>query len=400
MAGALSKTFLGIQVQCAECHDHPFDKWTQEDFKGMAAFFTRLQPVRERIGEKPDPKEKKRMPEYYTFSVRDEKPAAVEPAKKPARPVKNGREPENMAAPKFLETNGTVAAGVTRRQSFADQLTSKENKQFARAFVNRIWAHFFGKGIVHPYDDFTLRTKPVMPALMDALAADFIEHGYDTRWLMRAIVLSKPYQLASAVGKERDAAADKYFGRARIRNLTPEQFYDAIIDATGARGVAGAQPQRGEKVRGGVGDAGKRAFIQALRGGARNEGDSAADPELGVPQALYLMNGQFVDGVLKARPGTLLDEILKGEKTEESRVEALYLAILVRKPSQAELRRDVAYVIQARSRPAAAAQQAPNGRGGRPNNPKRPSGVADKDLPAFEDLVWVLLNSTEFMTNH
>jgi hypothetical protein len=384
MAGALSKVFLGVQIQCAECHDHPFDKWTQEDFKGMASFFARWQPVRQRIeepameGMEPDKAKGRKRQELYVYSVRDEDPKAAA-ARRPARPGAKGQPQDVAVEPRYLDNAAPLPAGVSRRQAFGDLVV--KDPQFARAYVNRMWAHFLGRGIVHPYDDFTLRTKPVLPAVLDGLAADFASTGSDPKRLIRAIVLSKAYQAAS-VGKERDPGAERLFARARVRTLDPDELFNAITDATGSPMGKGNDP-----------DAGRRGFLQSFRG-ARNETDPAGEAELGVPQALFLMNGPFIENAVRVRNGNALDKIVRSHETLAERVEAIYLAFLCRKPTAAEARKAAAYVEQARTRKTEGAAPAKGDR-------KRPgAGPVNAEVAGYEDLAWALLNSTEFMTKH
>ncbi len=392
MSSSVSKVFLGVQIQCAECHDHPFDKWTQEDFKANAAWFGRFRPERKQIGEKVD----KQRDQKYLYSIQDENPAANRNDKKPAKAVPDkARGNVNTADPRFLD-GAAIPDGVARRINYAQWLTSKSNRQFAKNAVNRMWAHFFGRGIVHPFDDFTLRNKPVVPALLDRLADDFTAGGYDLRKLMRAMVLSKAYQMTSAA-KESDPGAVKYFARTQVRSLTPEQLFNAVVDATtpgGADYGTGAEVRGGNK--GGRGGGGRREFLTTFRG-ARNEADAAAEPEIGVPQALYLMNGALMAAAAKAMPQSQLAEILAKRKIPGERIEDIYLSLLCRKPNGGELAKAAQYIANHKKTETVVEQPAKgNGR------PQKPMGgkAADPDAQAYEDLVWALLNSTEFQTNH
>jgi hypothetical protein len=387
MASSVSKVFLGVQIQCAECHDHPFDKWTQEDFKSMAAWFVPFRVDRKPVGEMPADKKKARD-QKTLYTIVDENPAKGDP-KRAAPARQKGNNTPNNAEPKFLD-GAERAAGLARRPALAAWLTSKENRQFAKETVNRLWNHFFGRGIVHPFDDFTLRNKPASPALLDAVADDFAANGYDMKKMIRAITMSKAYQLAST-GREVDSIAEKFFARTQIRSLSPEQLFNAVVDATtvGQADYASGADGRGNK--GGRGGGGRREFLQTFRG-ARNEADAAAEPEIGVPQALYLMNGNFLSAASKAGAGSQLSSILAAHKIPGERIEAIYLSLLCRKPTGSELARAVRYLEQAAARKAEAPAEPP-ARG------KRPAGPAP-DAAGYEDLVWSLLNSTEFQSNH
>ena len=389
MANSVSKVFLGVQIQCAECHDHPFDKWTQEDYKATAAWFVRFNFQRKPVGEMPADK-KKRQDQKNLYTMIDENPAKAD-AKRAAPVRQKGNTTPNNTDPRFLD-GAAPAAGIARRPAFAHWLTSKENKQFAKETVNRLWNHFFGRGIVHPFDDFTLRNKPSSPALLDSVADDFAANGYDVKKLMRAITTSKAYQLASN-GRELDSIAEKFFARTQIRSLTPEQLFNAVVDATtvGQADYSSEGGRGGNK--GGRGAGGRREFLQTFRG-ARNEADAAGEPEIGVPQALYLMNGNLLSTASKAMAGSQLASILAAHKIPGERIEAIYLSLLCRKPSGSELARAVRYLEQAATRKVETPEAPVRG--------KRPAGkpAGATDAPGYEDLVWSILNSTEFQTNH
>jgi hypothetical protein len=349
IAGKFSRTFLGTQIQCAQCHDHPFDTWTQEDFYGMAAFFTQLKIDRVKVDDKK---------EYYL--VEDREP-------------RKGRRTTEMQIPGtqtrvkigFLKTKETPREGEGLREAFARMMTSRDNLQFARATVNRYWGHFFGRGFVNPVDEFNGRNKPSHPELIDAMAKDFIAHGFDLQHLIRSICNSQAYQVTSA-GRKRDAETQKYFAMAAVRPLTPEQILHSLVTAMASDSAAGSLRRDAELVRA------LRDFRYAF---GDDEGAEFVQFEGTIPGALLMMNSEIVargSAAIKSKKAvTRLSEILASEKTPAERIRTIYLAVLSRLPSGSEQARSATYVAQ-------------HGGGNE----------------AYEDVMWSLLNSSEFVLNH
>jgi hypothetical protein len=245
-----------------------------------------------------------------------------------------------------------------RRTAFARLLVA--DPQFARAAVNRHWGMLVGRGFVHPLDGFGAAKKPSHPELLDALAADFARSGYDVRRLMKAILLSQPYQLSS---RRPDVAPDRLFARALTSPLSPEQLYESLVRATGLQDQRLAQPTKGDPkdVR--------EAFLREFRPPYEQPDPFAAPGEATISQALFFLNGNALNQAVKAalRP----KKNAAPETDPARRLEELYLSILSRPPSAREsellLKR-----IQAKG------------------------GSSE----AYEDVVWALLNSTEFVTRH
>ena len=205
LAGRTTEAFLGYRIRCAQCHDHPFDKWTQDDFFGVAAFFSKTTLGDAAMGGNSDITDHE-APHAYTFEKY-----------------------KGRLAPRYID--GTQPASGNWRAELARLIVA--DRQFARSFVNRVWAWFMGAGIVDPVDEFTDRNPPVLPGLLEALTDDFIEHRHDIRHLVRTIVLSKAYQRTSRKAEKDDPRVLKQFGRARIRPMTPEQLFNSISHATG-----------------------------------------------------------------------------------------------------------------------------------------------------------------------
>ena len=340
-AGSASKTFLGVQIQCAQCHDHKTEKWKQEDFDKFAACFTRTQLV---------PQGDKGMKGIKRVEVRDlDRPAP--------RFQKNGDlAPILKATPTALD--GTAMAGNVR-QAVGAWIT--KNPWFAEEAVNRAWAHFLGRGFVDPVDDLRPSNPPAAPELFDALTKDFAGHGYDLRHLFRTIALSEAYALSATPPAGAKAGPPELWSRFRMTPLGPEELLNAIFQAAG--------PAR-------RGKADVDELKERLRQLYSNVFD--VDEEFDRPsyegtltQALTMLNGKVVAGASSAAPGTAIHALVTNASLSDSqRVEAMYLRTLSRRPTAAEL--DAWTKLLA-------------------------SGPKPTTL---EDLQWTLLNSAEFIFNH
>ncbi len=370
LAGKLTRAFMGVQIQCAQCHDHPFDKWTQEEFYGMASFFTEVRVRREQKdgkGQGYHVEEVQRGPvgkrmEGPNLSIPDSKSGPIKPS--------------------FIETAKGVEPGTSRRAAFAKYVTSPENLQFAKMCVNRYWSHFFGTGIVNPVDDFNGKNKPSHPELIEELAKDFIAHKYDLHWLIKALTGSEAYNLTSrAAAKERDAQAEKLFALGRIRALAPEQILRSVIEAANLDEgpMLGRREMRGAGLKGTGKAAGKseqtQRMIMMLTAQFRNtfeddEGSEAVEFAGTIPSALLMMNSQIVAGGATDRKFNGFGDMLAKHPTPESKVRAIFLSCLSRTPTSSEASRWMAHV------------QKSSGNGG------------------YEDLMWTLLNTSEFLFNH
>jgi hypothetical protein len=370
VAGKLTRAFMGVQIQCAQCHDHPFDKWTQEEFYGMASFFTEVRVRREQKDGKGlgyHVEEVQRGPvgkkmDGPNLSIPDSKSGPIKPS--------------------FIETGKGTEPGASRRATFAKYVTSPENLQFAKMCVNRYWSHFFGTGIVNPVDDFNGKNKPSHPELMEELAKDFIAHKYDLHWLIKAITGSEAYNLTSrAAAKERDAQAEKLFALGHIRALAPEQILRSVIEAANLDEgpMMGRREMRGAGLKGAGKAAGKseqtQRMIMMLTAQFRNtfeddEGSEAVEFAGTIPSALLMMNSQIVAGGTTDRRFNGFADMLAKHPTPESKVRAIFLSCLSRTPTSSEASRWMSHISKA-------------------------SGNA-----GYEDLMWTLLNTSEFLFNH
>lgn len=342
LAASTSRIFLGVQIQCAQCHDHPFDHWTQNDFWGYAAFFARLQQPNRR--------------QRFLTQVNDSDSGDV---------TLPGS--ETVVAPRFLGARSAkTASGQTRRRQVAAWLTSKDNPYFAQATVNRVWAMLFGRGLVDPVDDFGTHNPSSHPELLNELAADFAAHGYNLRRLFRILAKSRAYQLCSEV-RPGEADSPRLFHRMAVKSLTPEQIYDCLNVATAKRDDASLGRSRSRYAY----DREKQQFLAKFE--APTQG--ATEFQGGIPQALTMMNGTTVAAATNLQQSDLLIALTEAPfLNNEQRVEALFLATLSRMPTLKERARFVAYVES--------------------------GGGTNDTRAALSDVLWALLNSTEFLLNH
>ncbi|MDP3070581.1 MAG: DUF1549 and DUF1553 domain-containing protein [Opitutaceae bacterium] len=339
-----AQAFMGVRLQCAQCHNHPFDRWTMNDYYGFAAFFGQ-------IGRKPgeDPRE--------TIITNSASGGVKHPV--------GGKD----MAPKFLGgPKPEIAKGTDRRQVLADWLVAPENPWFARNLANLVWAHFFGKGIVDPIDDIRVSNPPSNPALLDALAAKLVAYRYDFRALIRDICNSRTYQL-SATANATNAGDDTNFSKSAVRRIRAEVLLDALSAVTGAAEKIRGLPQGGRAVE--IADGRTSNYFLTTFGRATRETPCSCEVRMepNLSQALHLLNGDAVNA--KVTAGGLVKKRLRdGQKTPEI-IEELYLRTLGRFPTATEKEKLQAFF--------------PEGK-----NPET----------ALNDLFWSLLNAKEFVFNH
>jgi hypothetical protein len=360
-----ARIFLGMQIRCAECHDHPFDDWTQQDFYGMASFFWQARSE-VRGGGSGDPQ---------TGSIVDDTgrgepgvPVPQKGAKKPEEPKasKSAAVVKQGFAPRYKSTGEGVGEHEARRGAFARLLTA--DRQFARAAVNRHWGLLLGRGLVHPLDGFTAGRKPSHPELLEELADDFIQSGYDVRRLLKSIVLSRPYQLSSRQGgPEGSAAAGRFFSQAAVASLLPEQLLESLVRATGLD-----EQKPSPKGKGGMPlDAFRESFFREFKPTLQpNEpATPATDPT--ISQALFFLNGDLVARGTATAAELQLGRLMDRERDPARRLEELFLATVSRPPKAREAESLLSRVRKAGETPR-----------------------------IYEDVFWALLNSTEFVTRH
>ncbi|MBX3442300.1 MAG: DUF1553 domain-containing protein [Planctomyces sp.] len=292
LAAASTRVFLGLRMECAQCHDHPFDRWTREQFWNQAAFFSGLQ----RKGR-------------GTFAPLIEDPAAR------SIPIMD----VDAVAPALFLTGETPDAGspASGRTALADWITRADNPWFARAIVNRVWAQLMGVGLVDPVDDFQELNPPSHPELLDELAQAFASSGFDLDLLYRGICLSRAYQRTSRLTDPSQSEA-RLFARANLKAMSGDQFADSLLLAAGVIEPDSAAPLTRSQ------DGTRRRLLDLVAAqGADGE------PQTSVAQTLLLMNGRNLTG---GRAPATTQTPDGGEATAEEAIEQLYLRTLSRRP--------------------------------------------------------------------
>jgi uncharacterized protein DUF1549/uncharacterized protein DUF1553 len=388
LAGSASKIFLGVQIQCAQCHDHKTEKWKTDDFRRFAACFAKTRT--DAVGD-PEMKQK-------TFAVTDADNVAMRKRKEP--------EIKAIVAAAPTALDGTdFSSSENRRKALATWMTAPANPWFARAAVNRLWAHFLGRGFVDPITDFRPGNPGVVPELLDAVAKDFVSSGHDIQRLIRLICATEVYQRA-AVG----AGKDKLWSRFRTEPLAPDELLDSLVVATKADAVAERGKKNLEAVR-------ERLDKQISFLFDVDEESDAPDYDGSIPQALFLLNGGFVNSSARAIPGSALTDVLALAGDDDEKIKSLYLRTLSRMPDAGELasaREILATPAIEEEEPAADPKLDVKGKGKKDaKDPKEKKGkgrgkgvtavkarAAQGKKGAYEDLFWALLNSSEFALNH
>lgn len=334
LASSSSRLFLGVKLECAQCHNHPMDNWTRTQFWEFAAFFSGVQP---------------RAADNALAGAKDDTDSRqlTIPGTK------------DVVQARFLDGGQPKwSAETTTRRALASWMASASNRYFAKAAVNRMWAHLLGQGIVEPVDEMSEQNPPSHPELLDELARDFASHQFDVKYLIKAITFSQAYQRGS-IGSRSGADDPRLFTHAVIRGMTTEQLFDSLAQATGFRDAASR------------GNSQVRAEFLARF----SSQEKPADYQASILQALSLMNGKLVEDVTSPERSETLAAVADAPFLNPAqRVEALYLATLSRKPSSEELARFVRYVES--------------------GGPKKDSRAA------LGDVFWALLNCGEFMLNH
>ena len=344
----VSRVFLGVQIQCAQCHDHKTEAWKQTDFQKFAAAALHFKVQGDKDAAKGD------------IAVVDLKDSAkIFPRVQ--------KDPELAPIAKAVPTafDGTpLEHGEQTREAFAKWVTSKDSPWFAKAYVNRLWGHLFGRGFIDPVDDIRPSNAPIAPEVLDVVTREFVASGYDSKRLLGSLARTKAYGLSAAHPKSGDI---ELFSSFRLAPLGPAELLGALTRAT-----AFDAAQKGKAN-------GPQAKLNLVRSFQSlfdvDEEFDTDDFEGSLAQALTLMNGGTTASATSAAKGTALADILAANPGEDARISALYLRVLSRSVTPAELARAKAYVE---------AHQA--GQRG--------------DALAYGDLLFSLLNSSEFFFNH
>ena len=460
LAGAVSKHFLGVQIQCAQCHDHPYEEITQADFNGFAAFFAKMSGRPEVIdysvlGDNAVRRAEQRIEREYEKFLEQGKTEeeARRLAERRRRRSRNIQDLETLASgnsraarraarrpisrdlgeiakiePKYLlGDEWAPSEHATRREALAEWIVDPANPYTARALSNRYWAWLVGRGIVHPVDDFSSVNIPSVPAALDLLAEDVASHGFDLKRLIRVIARTRAYGLDSA-SDSRTPIAEEFFAVGPLKELTPQQTFDSLQLALGVRkdgvrmsGLAGGTPSsidmsggRGGMMMGVDGSETSRTerLMQAV---ARSyfqtfdddEGDDAEAFTGTVPQGLFLMNSDVINTLLVDGRRSVVPGILDEYDRVPDRLRHLFLRTLSREPTAAELRRFTHFVKNAETveedvaaGSTGTAGDAREDRRRRNRNRKRRRTAETREHAAYADVMWALLSSSEFGVNH
>jgi hypothetical protein len=368
---AITQKFLGIQLQCARCHDHPFEEWKQTDFYGFAGFLSRLRVVD--VGTV-DKQKAFAIGEMNTGDVlftgpvteqkRGQKGEPVKPKFLGGDPLAEPELPEDVKDPRnFPNGKQPPLPHFSRKNALADWITSSDNPYLARAAANRIWAQFMGKGIVHPVDNLSPSNPPSHPELLDEMSTGLAANNFDLKWLIREIVNSRAYQL-SATGDNTEAMP-LWYERSRFRPLSAEELFESWLLAGGyhdARKASGKEHEDRFKVRGFTWDYMRRFFGRPNDGMRNFQG--------GMQEHLYLNNGQ-VHQLISKEKGSLYDYLATSEAPMEERVERLFLQVLSRKPAAEEVEKFVAHM-----------------------------SPEDDQRNRIHEAIWTLMSCSEFRFNH
>ncbi|HWX19972.1 MAG TPA: DUF1549 and DUF1553 domain-containing protein [Candidatus Binatia bacterium] len=338
-----AQVFLGMRIQCAQCHNHPFDRWTMNDYYSFASFFSQ-------VGRKPgdDPRE------TVVFDKHDGE-------------VKHPLTGKAMR-PKFLGGDVPEIKNQSRREVLARWLTAPDNPYFARNLANLIWAHFLGRGIIEPVDDVRISNPPSNPELLDALAAKLVDYHYDFKKLVRDICASRTYQLSTRAN-DTNASDERNFSRAAIRRIRAEVLLDCISEVTETHDKFPGLPRGARAVQ--IADGNTATYFLTTFGRASRTTvcscEVKIDPNLS--QALDLLNGETLQR--KIEQGGLVKKLLKEGQTREQVIDNLYLRCFGRKPTAEEIEKLDAFFAK----------------------DAKPEQV-------LNDVFWSLINAKEFVFNH
>jgi hypothetical protein len=372
LAETTAQLFFGVRLQCAQCHNHPYERWTQDDYHHMAAWFARVKAKADSVhpGGPPRP---------YQWMLREDGVVVYTARTGEVTQPRTGK----VMAPRVLGMPAPVIPpGKDRREVLADLVTSPDNPFFARSTVNRLWYHLLGRGIVDPVDDFRDSNPPANDELLDALARDFIAHKYDVKHILRTIANSRTYQLSARANRS-NRDDDRYFSHALLKRkrLPAEVLLDAICAATGVPekftgfplGTRAVQLPDGQVIDTGGQYASwdRHPFLKAFGQPAREAAcECEREGDLNLARVLELKNGALVHQKVRA-PDNRIGKLLARKLSAADILDELFLATLSRPPSPDEARAALEVVRKAKDRRA-----------------------------AWETVQWALLDTDEFLFRH
>lgn len=349
----VTQVFCGVRMLCARCHAHPLENWTQADYYGLASFFNQ-------VSTRPDTRfNAQRTPNAKFVQLNLQAGLSTNPRTNQLQPPRflGGDEPK-------------LAAGVDRREAYAQWLTQADNPLFARGLVNRLWSYFFHRGIVEPVDDVRSTNPPINPALLEALTADFVQHKFDARHLMRQIVTSRTYQRTSLENAS-NAHDEQNFSHAVPRRIPAEALLDSLVQGTGVPENIGGAPAGFRAAQ--LPDANVTSPFLSLFGKPQRMEACECERDNGsnMLQALHMINGNSILSRV-SNPNGRPAQLLKQKLSDEERINELYLWTLARSASANERRVGVEFL----------------------------ASYGDKQLEALQDMMWALLNSKDFLLVH
>ncbi len=342
LGASTSRMFLGVRLECAQCHNHPFDHWQQKEFWQFATFFAGMERRPGRGGSLGP------IAEFF------------------ARRTLTIPDTEEVVSAAFLDgTRPSFRLGDSSRESLARWVTDKDNPYFSRMAVNRLWDYFFGRGFVSPVDDFSENNPPSHPELLNDLAREMVKHKFDLKFFIKAVTASNAYQRSSRGGSPSEPY---HFARMQVKGLSAEQIFDNLAQAVGMQ--MEFNPRESYDINFQQ-NSPKGKFLERFA----DENPNPQERQTTVLQALALMNGETITNATQLQGSNTLAAVAEFPGlTAEDQVETLFLATLTRKPDPQELSRFANYVET----------------GGPQNDSKK----------ALADVFWVLLNTSEFLFNH
>jgi hypothetical protein len=366
LTAAATRLFMGVRLECCECHNHPFTKLQQTDFWSMAAFFSTTHGNDSSVaaikgGATPAIQEGNLNGRVVRGKAKKE---GVAQSKLPVGSIEIPDTKGKTVRTKFLGGPQAPSAPATHlRAQLAAWLTGPSNPYFARAAANKLWANFFGRGIVTPVDDMRPENEVTHPEILQLLSREFVASGFDQKYLIRCICLSQAYQRSSRVlpGNKED---DSLYSHMQLKMMTADMLFDSLGVALGhtASSTDRAADKKTKKYTG----TGRDEFRKFFHAEADDDVGVAEDYTHGVPQVLRLMNSSHINDT-----AGVVQRLMKANAAPATIIENLYLRVLARRPTETETKRMTAYV--------ASEQNAPK---------------------AYGDLIWILLNSGEFLFNH
>lgn len=357
VTASTTRLFLGIQVQCTQCHNHPFNDWKQNQFWEYNSFFRQMRRVNHR---KTDPKTGRQVDDYSeVVATGFDGPVYYE--------KRSGL--MQVAYPIFDDVKVDPSSGVERRKEFSKLIVQGDKPLIATAIVNRMWGYFMGYGFTRPVDDMGPHNPASHPELLNRMAEELVKKDYDLKQLARWICNSEAYNLTSQYGRNNDYDSPErgetpLFSHMYVKNMTAEQLYDSLIVATGAHKSGQANWEQAESQR-------RQWMRQFMVAFDNDSGDDSTTFNGTIPQALMMMNGELTKNAISAERGSYLNQLLLQKGNDQTKIRDMFLSTLSRYPDRRE-------IVSAQ---------------------KLIGGSRDK-LAAYQDLYWALLNSNEFIFNH